>query len=51
MLYFFFGTAAVVISHGVIKEDAIPEREVALAMEHKRKVMANPRQHLFRPEE
>ena len=51
MLYFFFGAAAVVASHGAIKEDAVPEREIELAIEHKSKVMANPRQHLFRPEE
>lgn len=51
MLYFFFGAAAVVISHGLVKEDTVPEREIELAIEHKSKVMANPRQHLFRPEE
>jgi phage-related protein len=51
MLYFFFGAAAVVVSHGVIKEDAVPEREIELAIEHKSKVMANPRRHLFSPEE
>lgn len=51
MLYFFFGAAAVVVSHGLVKEDTVPEQEIALAVEHKRKVTADPRRHLFRPEE
>lgn len=36
MLYFFHGRAAVVISHGLSKQQANPEREIALTVKRKR---------------
>lgn len=50
MLYFFTGKAVVVLSHGLTKEGAVPSREIARAMERKKKVEANFEQFTFRPE-
>ena len=51
MLYFFYGKTAAVVSHGCTKEHEVPASEIESAIEHKKKVMTNPRRHLFRPEE
>jgi len=51
MLYFFFhGGAAVVISHGLVKEQAVPPREIEKAVERKTKFDADPKRHTFMPE-
>jgi len=47
MLYFFYGTAAVVVSHGVIKEDKIPPVDIDKAVARKRRFEANPQLHAF----
>jgi phage-related protein len=44
-LYFFHGTQAVVISHGIAKEDQIPSREIDLALARKAKYLKNPEKH------
>jgi hypothetical protein len=33
ILYFFYGAAAAVVSHGLTKEDAVPPREIERAVE------------------
>lgn len=50
MLYFFAGKAVVVLSHGLTKERAVPPREIAQAIERKKKVEADFEQFTFRPE-
>ena len=49
MLYFFHGTAAVVISHGITKEREVPSTEIARAVRAKEFFEANPARHTFRP--
>jgi len=45
ILYFFNGKALAVISHGLIKEKAVPPREIDRAIEQKNKFRANPKLH------
>jgi phage-related protein len=45
MLYFFHGTTAVVISHGLVKERVVPPREIALAIRRRKKFFQNPNRH------
>jgi len=45
MLYFFHGRTAAVISHGLVKEAAVPPKEIERALERKRKFEANPKAH------
>src|SRR5438552_15484346 len=51
MLYFFHGDAAVVISHGLVKERVVPPREIDRAVERKTLYKTNPKRHTFSPEE
>ncbi len=48
MLYFFHGSQAVVLSHGLVKEREIPPAEIDRAVERKRKFVANPKRHTHR---
>ena len=50
MLYFFYGKAAAVVSHGIIKEQQVPPKEIDRAVERKNKFTANPRRHTFNPD-
>jgi hypothetical protein len=50
MLYFFYGTAAIVVSHGLVKERRVPPVEIDRAAERKREFENNPQQHSFRME-
>jgi phage-related protein len=45
ILYFFAGKDAVVVSHGLIKEAAVPASEIERAIERRRKFVANPAAH------
>ena len=45
ILYFFHGRTAAVISHGLVKEDDVPPKEIARAIEKKRKFELNPKAH------
>jgi phage-related protein len=47
MLYFFYGAAAVVVSHGIIKEDKVPPIEIERAIERKTAFETNPQSHTF----
>ena len=49
MLYFFHAQLAVVVSHGITKERAVPPREIDLAAKRKQRFDANPKQHTFKP--
>lgn len=47
MLYFFHGTVAAVVSHGIMKEQKVPPKEVDLAIKRKRQFEQAPRQHTY----
>ncbi len=45
ILYFFHEQKAVVLSHGIIKEQKIPMKEIEYAIQNKIKYLENPEQH------
>jgi phage-related protein len=47
MLYFFYGTTACVVSHGLVKEREVPHREINRALERKSKFEASPGRHSY----
>lgn len=47
MLYFFHGNMAAVLAHGIVKESAVPTKEIDLAIERKRKFESNPKKHSY----
>src|SRR5690348_18212243 len=47
MLYFFHQQEAIVVSHGLAKEQRVQFREVELARRRKAKFEANPSRHTF----
>jgi phage-related protein len=47
VLYFFHGREAVVLSHGLVKERAVPPNEIAWATARKRKFEADPDKHTY----
>jgi phage-related protein len=47
MLYFFHGNAAVVVSHGIIKERKVPSKEIDRAMERRKNFLKNPERHKY----
>jgi len=47
MLYFFHGTGVAVISHGIVKERAVPGKEIERALERKKKFEADPHTHTY----
>ena len=50
MLYFFHGRTAAVVSHGLVKEAAVPAKEIEKAMERKRKFEQRPEAHTHEEE-
>jgi phage-related protein len=48
MLYFFHGGAAVVVSHGIVKEQRVPPREIALAVKRRQTFESRPEKHAFK---
>ena len=50
ILYFFHGRTVAVISHGLVKEDVVPPREIERAIERKRKFERNPQAHTYAEE-
>ncbi len=48
VLYFFHGTTAAVVSHGLAKERVVPPKEIDRAVERKRRFEANPGKHTYR---
>ena len=49
MLYFFHGTAAVIVSHGIIKEREVPFREIQLAIRRKSSFEQDPVNRVLQP--
>ena len=47
ILYFFHGTVAAVVSHGLIKERVVPPKEIDRAVERKKRFEVNPRKHTY----
>jgi hypothetical protein len=45
VLYFFHGAIAAVVAHGIVKERAVPPKEIDRAIERKRRFEANPAKH------
>lgn len=45
VLYFFHGQIAIVLSHGLVKERAVPDRDIDLAIRRKVRFEANPSKH------
>jgi phage-related protein len=48
ILYFFHGKNVVIISHGLTKEQKVPEKEVNKAIERKIKLEKDPKKHIFK---
>lgn len=44
-LYFFHGTVTAIVSHGIVKERAVPSKEIDRAIERKNRFEANPAKH------
>ena len=47
ILYFFHGAIAAVVSHGLVKERVVPPKEIACAVERKKRFEANPAKHTY----
>jgi phage-related protein len=47
MLYFFHGQAAAVVSHGLVKEAAVPPQEIEKAIVRKCKFEKNPKANTY----
>ena len=45
ILYFFHGTIAAVVSHGLVKERVVPSKEIDRAIERRKRFIANPAKH------
>lgn len=50
MLYFFHGKVAAVVSHGLIKGQQVPPKEIDRAVARKKRFLANPKRYSFTPE-
>lgn len=48
LLYFFHGRVAAVLAHGVIKERAVPPKDINTAIERKKKFLQDSRRHTYR---
>ena len=48
MLYFFRGNIAAVISHGIVKEDKVPPKEIEIAIERMMKFIRDPETHTYK---
>ncbi len=48
MLYFFYGTEAVVLSHGLVKEREVPAQSIAEAVKRKLGFAVDPKRHTHR---
>jgi phage-related protein len=47
ILYFFHGSVAAVVSHGLVKERVVPPKEIDRAIERKKLFEANPPRHTY----
>ncbi len=49
ILYFFIGKDVVVLSHGITKENEVPDVEIKRAVERKKRFEADPKAHTYKP--
>jgi phage-related protein len=49
ILYFFHGSEAVVVSHGLTKEGSVPKMEIERAIRRMKQFQSSPRNHTFVP--
>ena len=49
--YFFHGAVAAIVSHGIVKERAVPPKEIDRALGRKKRFEANPAKHRLAREE
>jgi phage-related protein len=47
VLYFFHGAIAAVVSHGLVKEQVVPPKEIDRAVERKKQFEADPPRHTY----
>ena len=47
ILYFFYGTVAAIVSHGIVKERAVPPKEIERALERSKRFEMNPAKHRY----
>jgi len=47
ILYFFHASIPVVVSHGLVKQRAVPPKEIHRAMQHKKRFEADPPKHTY----
>ena len=47
MLYFFHGTIAAVLSHGITTAQRVPARDITLAMRRQRTFAQDPSRHTY----
>ncbi|MEP7363117.1 MAG: type II toxin-antitoxin system RelE/ParE family toxin [Acidobacteriota bacterium] len=47
ILYFFHGTKAAVVSQGLVKERAVPPREIERALVRKKRFESDPHRHTY----
>ena len=45
ILYFFHGSVAAVLAHGIVKESAVPPKEIERTIERKKRFELNPKKH------
>jgi phage-related protein len=49
ILYFFIGKDVVVLSHGITKENDVPDVDIKRAVERKKRFEADPKAHTYKP--
>lgn len=47
MLYFFHGRNVTIVSHGLVKEQKVPAKEIDLAIDRKKRYEVNPSKYTF----
>jgi hypothetical protein len=47
LLYFFHGKNIIIIAHGLIKENKVPQYDIDLSIERKEKYKENPKKHTY----
>lgn len=45
ILYFFYERTAAIVAHGLTKEAEVPDKDINLAIERRKKFIANPKKH------
>ncbi len=48
MLYFFHGNMAAVVSHGIVKEDRVPPKEIDKTILRMQKFVSDPETHTYK---